>query len=108
MKRILSWQLYSNRERNSVINLIKQAIDDNDGCILNFNMFSDLAMTLSVEISEHMIQSLYTSLSQVANIAPIEGQDLDLSSKKECTIFMNISFGSGKGSLKQDIPEVDG
>jgi len=108
MKRKLSWQLYSSDDRNKVINLIKQAIDDIDGCILNFNLFSDLDLTLRVEVGAHMIEPLHNSLSQIVNIASLEDQYVNLSSEREWTIFINISFRSGRGTLKQEIPEVNG
>ncbi|MDX5584883.1 MAG: hypothetical protein QNK20_08100, partial [Aureibaculum sp.] len=76
------------------------------GCIMNFNMFSDLALTLSIEIEENKIQTLHKALSLVVNISEFELDDLNLESKKERLIFMNISFGSGKGEPKHEIPEV--
>ena len=108
MKKKLSWQVFSNDDRNKAIEAVKNAISHSDGCIMNFNMFSDLALTLSIEIEENKIQTLYKALSLVVNISELELHDMNLESKKEWLIFMNISFGRGKGELKQEIPEAPG
>ena len=108
MQKKLCWQAYSNDERNKVIEEIKNAISTGDGCILNFNMFSDLGLTLSIEIEEHKIESLYKTLSLVLNMSKLKHQSNNQVSKKNWLIFLNISFGRGKGELKREIPEVPG
>ena len=108
MQKKLSWQVFSNDDRNKVIEAVKNIVSTSDGCIMNFNMFSDLALTLTIEIEENKIQTLHRALSLVVNISELELHDMNLESKKEWLIFMNISFGRGKGELKQEIPEVAG
>ena len=108
MQKKLSWQVFSNDDRNKVIEAVKNIVSNSDGCIMNFNMFSDLALTLSIEIEENKIQTLHSALSLIVNISELELHDMNLESKKEWLIFMNISFGRGKGDLKQEIPEVAG
>ena len=56
MQKKLSWQIFSNDDRNKVIEVIKNTISNSGGCIMNFNMFSDLALTLSIEIEENKIK----------------------------------------------------
>ena len=108
MQKKLSWQAFSNDDRNKVIEAVKNTSSNKDGCIMNFNMFSDLALTLSIEIEENKIQTLHKALSLIVNISEFELHDLNLESKKEWLIFMNISFTKGKGELKHEIPEVPG
>ena len=55
MKRKLSWRIFSNEDRNIVIEAVKTAISTSNGCIVNYSMFSDLAMALSIEIEEKEI-----------------------------------------------------
>ena len=105
MQKKLNWNAFSNDDRNKVIEAVKNTISNSDGCIMNFNMFSDLALTLSIEIEENKIQTLHRALSLVLNISELELHEINLESKKEWLIFMNISFGRGKGELKQVIPE---
>ncbi len=56
-------------------------------------------------IEENKIQTLHKALSKVVNISNLDVHNINLESKKEWLIFMNISFGKGKGKLKQEIPE---
>ena len=108
MQKKLSWQAFSNDQRNEVIEAVKNAISLSDGCIMNFNMFSDLALNLSIEIEENKIQELHRTLSLVINLSELDLHDINLESKKEWLIFLNTSFSRGKGELKQVIPEVPG
>lgn len=101
MKSKLSWAAYSNSDRNKIIESVKTTISKNDGYIINFNMFSDLAMSISIEIEENKIQTLHKDLSLIVGISEIESDNFNLNSKKEWLIFMNISFGKGKGGLKK-------
>ena len=108
MQKNLNWQAYSNDDRNNVIEAIRNTISNSDGCILNFNMFSDFALTLSIEIEENKVQTLHSALSHAVHISELELHEINLASKKEWLIFMNISFGRGKGELKQEIPQALG
>lgn len=106
MQKSLSWEAYSNDGRNRTIEIIRNTISYNDGCIINFNMFSDLAMTLSIEIEEIKIPQLHKALSFVIKLTELE--EINFVSTKEWTIFINLSFSNGTGYLKQEIPEVPG
>ena len=75
---------------------------------MNFNMFSDLTMTLSIEIPENRIIELYNAMNNVLKISDIEYNSLNQGLKKEWRIFINISFSRGKGELKMEIPTVPG
>lgn len=108
MPKKLDWEAYTNQKRIQVIEEIKEGISMNDGCIVNFNMFSDLALSLSIEIDENKITGLYGSLNDVLNVSGFEPENINQESKKERLIFMNISFGQGSGDLKLDIPAVPG
>ena len=108
MQKKLNWEAFSNNERNKVIEELKNTVSSSDGYIINFNMFSDLALTLSIEIEENKIQILHKALSSVLNVSELNPHELNLESKKEWLIFISISFSRGKGELKQEIPDVPG
>jgi len=108
MQKKLSWEVFSKDDRNNAIEAIKHTISDGDGCIMNFSMFSDLALTISVEIEEEKIQKLYKAFSLVATMSADLPSDINQQSKKEWIIFLSISFIKGTGELKQQIPEVPG
>ena len=73
---------------------------------MNFNMFSDLAITFSIEIPENRIIELHNALKSILKISDIESKHAIAQSKKEWLIFMNISFSKGTGELKIEKPEV--
>ena len=108
MKNKLIWTAYSSKHRIEIIENIKDIISKNDGYIMNFNMFSDLAINLSIEIPEDRIIELHTALNSILKISNISSEDVSNKSKKEWVIFMNISFSKGTGELKIKMPEVPG
>ncbi len=108
MRKNLNWQAYSNQDRHGILAKIKDVIASNDGYILNFNMFSDLAMTLSLEIEERHVIDLYNSLCDICGMSDLDTKEISQDSKKERVVIMNISFGKGKGKLKINVPEVPG
>lgn len=105
MAKKLRWTAATSIERNRAIELIKDCISTHDGYIMNFNIFSDLAINLCIEIQEHQILNLYEGLKKIVTISDVD-DTVNPQSKKDWLIFMNISFGKGTGSLKSDIPEV--
>ena len=104
----LIWTAYSSKPRIEIIENIKDIISKSDGYIMNFNMFSDLAITFSIEIPEHRIIELHNALDSILKISDISTEDVFNKSKKEWLIFMNISFSKGTGELKIKMPEVPG
>lgn len=108
MQKRLNWQAYSNGNRNKTIEEVKEAISRSNGCIMNFTLFSDLALSLSVEIEENKIEALHKSLSSVLQVSDLNTNEINAKSGKEMFVFINISFGSGKGELTSEIPAVPG
>ena len=104
----LNWEIFSGKDRNIAIEEVKSVIDSSSGYIMNFNMFSDLALSLSIEIEESGIIALHSELSQLFNLTELDHTQINPNSKKEWMIFINISFSSGKGDLTNDIPDVPG
>jgi len=108
MHQKLNWQAYSTRNRNEIIEEVKEVISASDGYITSFNMFSDLALNPSIEIEENGIQVLHKALSRILTVSDFDEKDINVESRKEWLIFMNISFGAGKGDLRRNIPAVPG
>ena len=48
----LKWRAYCSDDRNKAIEEIKAAISNNDGCIMNFNIYSDLAPSLILKLKK--------------------------------------------------------
>jgi len=108
VKNKLIWTAYSGKPRFEIIEKIKDIISKNDGYIMNFNMFSDLAITFSIEVPEDKIIELHNALNSILKISDIESEYVFNKSKREWLIFMNISFSKGTGELKIEMPEVPG
>jgi hypothetical protein len=102
MQQKLNWQAYTNDDRNKIIKEVKETIITCDGYIMNFSMFSDLALSLSIEIEENKIQALHKALSHILKVSDFSEGNINVNSRKEWLIFMNISFSSGKGELKKN------
>lgn len=104
----LNWQAYSVGDRNESITKIKEIILSNDAYIVNFSLFSDIALSLSIEIPEDKILSLFHTLSSIVEISEFDFDTINQESNKEWLIFLNVSFSRGKGDLKIKVPEIPG
>ena len=104
----LNWEATTNRNRNASIEEFKDIITNFDGCIMNFNLFSDLALSASIEIEENKIIEMYKALSDKFEINQLDEKVVNLKSTKEWLIFINLSFALGKGNLKNTIPNFPG
>lgn len=108
MVRKLNWQAFTSVSRIEAIDHIKEVINLNGGAILHFNMFSDLALSLIIEVNENDIMKMHTALRSTVNISEKMPEDISEDSNSSWTIFMNVSFGNEKGNLKSSIPTVPG
>ena len=108
MQRKLFWQAVSNEERNNIINQIKDIVSKNSAYIINFNMFSDLALGLSIGVEENKIYELHSSLCKILAVSDLKFEDSQKNGEEEWLIFLNVSFGKGEGALKGVVPEVPG
>lgn len=99
------WTGYSNDERHSSMSAIKSIVT-RYGNIVDFKLFSDISLTMVIEIEEFKIDKLYEEL--VNNIGIDKFEFLNSSSRKERTVYLNITFSKGSGNLIIEIPAVPG
>lgn len=104
----LYWEAFATRDRNITIDKMKTVISNNDGYIVNFNLFSDLALTMTIELPENQIPSLYDDLLNLTIITQTAPETINDHSNKDWWVLLNISFKQGEGNLRSDIPEVPG
>lgn len=104
MKNIF-WTGYCNHSRTSAISEIEQIISSY-GFIVDFKLFSDISLSLNIEIEELNIDKLYIALKSYMELNDFG--ELNSSLIRERTVFLNITFTQGKGDLKIDIPAVPG
>ncbi len=76
------------------------------GDIVDINLFSDISLTMRIEIDEFKIDRLYDELSAIMGVDKFE--KLNSISKKERTVYLNISFTRGTGNLRIEVPSVPG
>jgi len=104
----LNWQAYTSGNRNKITDKIKDVISHNEGCILNFTQFSDLALSLSIEIEEQHIIQLHDALAEIITIDDLDQEQINQGSEREWILFLNISFSQGSGDMKIIVPTVPG
>ena len=99
----LYWKGISNDGRIKAISEIT-IILSKYGTILNFQKFSDVILSLVVEVEPDKVKSLYDSLSTVLSM---EGNnDLAHGASGSCFLFMNITFTRGTGDLEIEVPDI--
>ncbi|MBA2745835.1 MAG: hypothetical protein H0U44_06390 [Flavisolibacter sp.] len=99
------WTAYTQNERHSTIEKIKNVIK-NHGDIIDFKLFSDVSINMTIEIEESKIDSLYDALRELIAIDKFEY--LKSISKLERTIYLNITFAKGTGNLSIEAPNFPG
>lgn len=104
MKNIF-WTGYSSEERHSAINKV-QCVVSKYGAIVDIHLFSDISISMTIEIEEFKIDKLYNELTLTIGLQKPEY--LNSNSKKERTIYLNITFVKGTGNLRNEVPSVPG
>ena len=107
IKNKLNWEIISAGKRMEVIEQLKGVISKNDGYVIYFNTFSDLAMTLTIEIEAKNIRNLHQGLQEIVTISSSLSDEIKMS-EDEWWILLNVSFSKGEGNLTVDIPNVPG
>ena len=104
MKR-LYWTGYCALPRNEAISRLE--IDVNrHGYIVDFKPFSDVSMSLFLEVPENEAEALYRDLSDWMQL-----DDCDFSectSQRDIVVLFNLSFAKSTGDLRHVVPDVPG
>jgi hypothetical protein len=99
------WKGYSKEERHATINLL-QTIISKYGNVVDFHLFSDVSLSMTIDIESNKIEALYEALNQCIEIEKNEYSNSH--SPKEVNVFLNISFAKSTGNLKVEVPMVPG
>lgn len=102
-----SWKAFSSKNRIKLIDDIKKTIK-NYGNIVHSNLFSDQFFTLSAEVDEDQIENLYKDLEKHTPLPKLDKLKLNLKSKKEAVVLLNILFAGRKDNIKNLKPIVEG
>jgi hypothetical protein len=99
------WSGFTNKERHAAIDEINRVISRH-GDVVDIHLFSDISMSMTIEIEELKIDRLYEALSQPIGLEKFN--PLNSNSKRERKIYLNITFTKGTGDLKIEVPSVPG
>ncbi|MBD0825224.1 hypothetical protein [Aestuariibaculum marinum] len=102
-KKFIFWKGYCNESKFIALDKINRIIN-NYGDIVDIKQFSDISITLKVELEELQIDRLYSDLKDYIKLDEFE--NMNSKSTRERTIFINISFASAKGNVKIEVPYV--
>lgn len=104
MKNIF-WTGFSDDERHAAIDKIQHVVSKY-GDLVDFHFFSDISLSMTIVIEEWKIDKLYDELTKIIGVQ--KSEFLNSNSKKERTIYLNITFSKGKGDLRIEVPSVPG
>ena len=94
-------------KENRIVATEKIAATINEyGCMLSANIFSDLAISFTIEINRNKVIALYNALNSYIRLK--EQEMADSESTEEITIMLNVTFAMGTGSLRIEVPSVPG
>jgi ribosomal protein S8 len=99
------WTGYTDKDRNTAISEIQQIVNAY-GYITDFKPFSDLSISLKIELEEFKIDLLYDALTKY--MALKEFQRMDSISTTERSLYLNVTFIKGTGDVRYEIPAVPG
>jgi hypothetical protein len=104
MKNIF-WTAYSHEERHLAINTIQDIVSQH-GDIIDFKAFSDISLTITIEIKESEVDLLYGKLKDKTIMNQFEY--LDSGSPRERILYLNITFIKGTGDHRSEILSTPG
>ena len=96
------WEIISSEDRIAGINHIK-AVVDRYGSIMEFKKFSDLSMSLIIEMNSTDLDPFRNRLKEVASIMSESAEDMIPG--QEIMLYLNITFAHGTGDLRHEIPD---
>lgn len=95
------WTGYCNGERMISIREVEKIVNTH-GYITDFKLFSDISISIKIEIEELNINPLYEDLNKFMSLDGFES--IDSISTVERVIFLNMTFTKGTGNLRLEIP----
>ncbi|WP_242926401.1 hypothetical protein [Pontibacter vulgaris] len=99
------WVGYCDKERNQAINEINKIINQH-GFTADFKMFSDVSLSMIIEIEERRVDALYKDLAKYMQLN--DSRPLNSGSAQERTVLLHITFTKGTGDLRIEVPAVPG
>jgi hypothetical protein len=102
------WEGFTNVERLEAISEIQKVISNNGGSIINFNRFSDMALSLMLEVEANKVIALYEALNKFMTVSGLPEGYQNENTIQDIKVFFNITFGQSTGNLIIEVPQVPG
>jgi hypothetical protein len=99
--------------RHVVIEAVREAITDAGGWIVDFHLFTDLALSLIIELEPAWLGSLMARFEMIgirltdASQDTLKNLSLD-SGRGELKILFNLTFQNGDGEQRLPVPAIPG
>ena len=97
------WKGICKDDRIRMISRINEIIEDH-GAILNFQRFSDISLSMVIEVDPGKLLSLHEKLEAVMSLQT--KQDISRAPAEGAILFLNVTFASGSGELEIEIPDI--
>ncbi|MFZ4985740.1 MAG: hypothetical protein ACOYLF_09785 [Blastocatellia bacterium] len=110
-------QAYTRAERHLIIEELREAIAAAGGWIVDFQLFSNLALSITIEIDPAGPARLVESLERLDLQLSAESRATALtrseapnkkSEGREILVLLNLTFRQGDGELRLPIPPIPG
>jgi len=99
---------FASEDRHNIIESVQDIVNDSKCFLISYKMFSDLQMSMYIEMKEHRLLNFYHRLSKKIKLSVFDLNDYDVHSKKTCRVYLNVSFVKGVGNLKVNVPKIPG
>jgi hypothetical protein len=97
------WTAYCNNDRIIAISEIEQIVNIY-GYITDFKHFSDVSISITIELEELNIDKLYSALKKYMSLNDFD--EIHSTSNSERIVLLNITFIKGTGDLRIETPAV--
>ncbi|MBD0257635.1 MAG: hypothetical protein ICV83_18130 [Cytophagales bacterium] len=101
----LYWTGICGQERNGAITQISSIIN-RYGCFTDFRLFSDVSLSMVIEVEERKVDALYAELGSY--LALEDFPPIHSSSARERVILFHVTFTRGTGNVAREVPAVPG
>lgn len=101
----LYWTGICSQERTQAIAQISSIINRH-GFFSEFKLFSDVSLSMVIEIEERKVDALYEELGTY--LALDDFPAVHSNSAKERIILFNVTFTRGTGNVEREVPAVPG
>lgn len=108
MKKLYRFEVYSSDDRYLTLDTIQNMVRHFRGFLMNYQMYSDLQISLYIEMKECRLLNFYHQLKKKVKVSKFDLEHFDPHSRATCRVDIVVYFVKATGKLKVNIPEVPG